>query len=309
MGKLSEQQIQAFIDAEKKLKSTEKAVLKIYQSSLKNIRAEIMALNEKIEWTQWELQKYNRLNNLQKQIFEEVKNISDRVYKVLLKTNKDIVNNTYNRGRFGYDKEIGINITFSKLTAETINKIVEDVYPNVSLKQLIQDRYKRHAAKLQMTIGNMLVQGKSAQAMSTAIKDDLGISYNDAMRIVRTEGLRAESKSMLELTKDAQNIGIEITKVWQATLDMKTRSTHANMDGQKADKKGLFILNSGKNKGTKAEAPRLFGIAEEDIQCRCNYIEEIKDVPDKIKKRFDNETKELINNMTYNEWLEWKKKK
>ena len=308
MGKLSEQQIQAFIDAEKTLKAAEKDILKIYQSSLKNVRAEIMALNEKIEWTQWDIQKYNRLDKLQLEIFSEVKNISNNVYKILSKTNKNIVNDSYKRGWYGYEKESGVELRFGKITPETIQGIVEDPYPNVTLKDLIQDRYKRHVAKLKMTIGNGLIQGKSAQEMSRMIKDDLNISYQDSLRIIRTEGLRAESKSMLELTNEAEEMGIKVKKIWNSTLDMKTRPSHANMDGQEANKDGLFVLNSGKNQGAKAEAPRMFGIAEEDIQCRCTYIEEIEDLPSNIEQRRDAITGELIDNMTYNEWLEWKKK-
>lgn len=77
------------------------------------------------------------------------------------------------------------------------------------------------------------------------------------------------------------------------------------MNGVKS-KKGLFTLKSGSNAGATAEAPRLFGIASEDIQCRCNYYEEIDDISDKLASKPS--IGDEIVNMTYSEWKEWKKK-
>jgi len=277
MSKLSDLQVQAFIYAENITNKATRDILKIYQSSLKNIRADIMALNEKVTWTRWELSKYSRLEKLEKQIFDNLKKISTSVYKVIKSNNKNIVVNTYDKSVTGYKEEAKSNINFAKIDPTAIKAIVGDPFPGVTLKDLIQDKYRKYAAKIKITIGTGLVQGLSAAQMSKALKDDLGISYKDAERIVRTEALRAESKAALEATAEAESKGIKLTKVWGKNLKTKgeDRENHIAMIGEKADKNGIFTMRYGKNIGAKAPAPRMFGIPEEDINCGCYYTEEV----------------------------------
>ena len=60
--------------------------------------------------------------------------------------------------------------------------------------------------------------------------------------------------------------------------DNKVRDSHADMDGQTISVTAgeKFTLVSGPNKGEQADAPGLFGIAEEDYGCRCWVVAGIR---------------------------------
>ena len=105
MSELNDSLKKAFNNAEKAALKAEKDILKIYTSSLKSIRADMLKMNEKVTWSLAELQKYDRLTNLNKQIIAEVAKINAAAYNEIKRTNIAVVNNTYNRNWFGLEKD------------------------------------------------------------------------------------------------------------------------------------------------------------------------------------------------------------
>lgn len=118
-------------------------------------------------------------------------------------------------------------------------------------------------------------------------KSNSGLS--NAARIVRTEGNRIQNSAAFECAKDAKKRGADVVKVWDSTLDGKTRPTHRKLDGQIRDVDELFEMD-----GLNAMYPGDFGDPSEDCNCRCKMLE---------KSRWalnDNETRYLgdTRNMT-----------
>jgi hypothetical protein len=284
---------------DKKLTASEKQLLTIYKSSLTNIRNKLLELNERSTWTQTDLMKYDRLNKLQDQILLEIKELSNKVYTEIKNTNKDITVTEYNRSSYGYTKEVGVFLSFDRINTELIKSIVEMPYPNIPLSDFIKKIGSATYEKIKVILGSTLLTGDGVQTASKQIKDLLGVSYKEALRIARTEGLRARSKAQLEVTNKAKNLGLDIKKRWLSTLDFRTREDHRKLDRQYADDEGYFHVS-----GYKAQAPRMFGVASLDINCRCTYTEEVVGISEPIMKRKDNITKELIDNMDYNTWYQ-----
>ena len=94
-----------------------------------------------------------------------------------------------------------------------------------------------------------------------------------------------------EVKKSAKRKGIDVDEVWISTKDMRTRDSHRSMDGQKADKNGMFTL-VGKDSGVKVSAPGNTGIAEHDIHCRCDMRTKLKGFEPKHMR--DNILKEIV---------------
>ena len=91
-----------------------------------------------------------------------------------------------------------------------------------------------------------------------------GNAFYNAMRIARTEGHRVQQQSQWNAITEAKNAGCEVVKQWDSTLDGRTRSTHARLDGQIREIEEPFEVD-----GKKAMYPGAFGRPEEDIHCRC----------------------------------------
>lgn len=309
MGKLSQEQLKISKLNSKLLKSQEKELLLIYQRSLKNIRNEMFKMSDKADFTLNDLLKYNRLDKLEAQVLQEIKNISLATYKNISSTNKELIKRTFYQGWQGYEKETGAKISFDRFSAEQIKAIVQNPYPKVSLKDLIKDLTASEIKNLKIILGSGLSMGKSVSKIAVELKDMLEINYNRALKIARTEAGRANSKAQLELTSQAEEMGFKIRKVWNAVLDNRTRDSHAAMDGVKADDDGLFNVN-----GVIMSAPQQVvsdpdgNSASEVINCRCNYLEELEEYGTGVEERYDNEYAERIDNMTYEEWWDFRNK-
>lgn len=52
------------------------------------------------------------------------------------------------------------------------------------------------------------------------------------MRIARTEGHRIQCQSGMDACYKAKEKGANVVKQWDATLDVKTRTSHVQVDGE-----------------------------------------------------------------------------
>jgi hypothetical protein len=133
-------------------------------------------------------------------------------------------------------------------------------------------------SKVKDIVYDGIVQGKSYSDVAKEIKGRFDITATQAERIARTESHRAREMGNMAATIEAAEMGINMMRRWLATLDGRTRDTHGAMDGQEVpvfDDKGEFAFFKSPNGGT-ALYPGGFGIAAEDINCRCSATDIVK---------------------------------
>lgn len=94
------------------------------------------------------------------------------------------------------------------------------------------------------------------------------------MRISRTENTQMRSQVKMDIQKELANQGIEVKRRWVHTLynplaiitdEYEPRLDHLSLHGQVEDNNGYFHTPKASGK-----APGMFGVAEEDINCRCD---------------------------------------
>lgn len=118
---------------------------------------------------------------------------------------------------------------------------------------------------LRTTLREGAANGESFSKLTERVQSVFDLrSESDAETIARTEMGRASNFASLNGMEQA---GIE-EKEWLSTQDGATRDTHIDMDGQRVAIDEDFVSPSG----ATAQAPGDFGIAEEDINCRCAVI-------------------------------------
>ena len=108
----------------------------------------------------------------------------------------------------------------------------------------------------------------SYSAIAKNLNNISNAGMNNAYRIARTEGHRIQNQSAMDAANKAKEKGVDVVKQWDATLDAKTRPHHALLDGQIRELHKPFEVN-----GRKAMYPSGFGIASEDIHCRCALLQ------------------------------------
>ncbi len=106
--------------------------------------------------------------------------------------------------------------------------------------------------------------------------------YN-AMRITRTEAHRISQQAAYDALKKAKDNGADVVKQWDATLDKRTRPSHARVDGEIRELDEPFsngLMKPGDPNGRAAEV----------INCRCQLLQRAKcaldaDELDELKDR------------------------
>ena len=132
--------------------------------------------------------------------------------------------------------------------------------------------------KVKELIYDGIVQGQSYSDVAKGIKERFDITASKAETIARTESHRAREMGNMAATIEAAEMGINMMRRWLATLDGRTRDTHGAMDGQEIevyDDNGEFAFFESPEGGS-ALYPGGFGIASEDINCRCSTIDIVK---------------------------------
>ena len=99
-------------------------------------------------------------------------------------------------------------------------------------------------------------------------------------------------------------MGIKLKKRWVATLDSRTRHTHAMLDGEQVAQDKKFS-NGCRFPGDPQGPPW------EIYNCRCTLIAAVEGVDTSTAQRRARNAgtgrNEVISDMTYSEWAGWKK--
>lgn len=123
--------------------------------------------------------------------------------------------------------------------------------------------------KVRATISRGISTGMGYKQMSDLILADSNVGFNNAIRIVRTEGHRIQVQSAMDACHAAKAQGCDVVKQWDATLDKRTRESHQKVDGQIRELDEPFdngLMFPGDPNGKAAEV----------INCRCALLQRAK---------------------------------
>lgn len=156
------------------------------------------------------------------------------------------------------------------------------------------------------SVTSSILQGRSLKGMADDLQRRITTMNRDsAIRTARTAVTGAQNAGRLDSYYAAEKMGIKCRKQWMATLDGRTRHSHAMLDGEIVDNDKKFS-NGCRYPGDPNGPP------SEIYNCRCTLVSEIEGIETSGGKRRarNQETRrnELIENMTYAEWAGWKKR-
>lgn len=124
----------------------------------------------------------------------------------------------------------------------------------------------RDAIRLTVTEG--LQAGESIAQIQARVRTATAFAPSRALMIARTESTRAVNAGSAEAFGQAAATGLDVKKEWLSARDSAVRDSHAEMDGQIVPATGRFTAPSG----ATTTAPGGFGVAGEDINCRCTVL-------------------------------------
>ncbi|MFC4712242.1 phage minor head protein [Planococcus dechangensis] len=253
---------------DKSLSSYEKELTQAYNESLKNIRGQIAELYAKSDGNFAESIKYNRLASLEKQIGQEIKELTGKTAKTLDRGIVSQFEETRLREMFVIEKDIQATADFAMLNKSQVREAINNHYDRIGFINRNEDNAAKLVAQIKQEISQGLIQGKSFQDTARSVRDRMEIGGGDALRIVRTESKKARGVAKQSTQEEAQDMGIKIQKQWVAAVDDRTRDSHASADGQIVELDEQFDVDGEMmdHPGDPAAS------AENVINCRCTTI-------------------------------------
>lgn len=306
------------------LTQNEKALIRLYKESLRSIKQDIANLYEKMgtNISVAESMKFNRLKNMAKSIQAELIGLATKSKTIISDGIKSAFNETFNitgyavesglgveLGFAGFDRRVAKSVLDGKILIDGVN---QDPFGLIKWRSSVNEVVTGWNTKIKEELTKGLIRGDSYQVIAKELTQLGGKNAWQMQRILRTEGGRASSQGYLEafgdVSKSAERLGIDMTNKWLTTLDTANppRDTHIDLDQQIAvSEDGRLVFTSN---GAFATAPRLFGIAKEDINCRCNMTPVVEGLEDtKYRKARENGKSVLVKNQTYKQWADAKK--
>lgn len=196
-----------------------------------------------------------------------------------------------------YEAETGamVDTSYTLYDRDTVERLIRDnpqLLPEAKVNIPKDQRWNQK--KITSAITQGILQGESIRDISKRLQKVSGMNRNQAITNARTMTTSAENAGRINSYKRAESMGIDMEKVWLATLDGRTRHSHRQLDGERAGVDGTFS-----NKCRYPGDPQ--GPAREVYNCRCTLIAQVKGV------NLDLSDINLRNNyklggMSYEEW-------
>lgn len=322
----------AHLQTDKELAKLEKRIAKIYKEAADDLqktiddyfakfakrdakqkaRLEAGEITEQ-EYKQWRLAQMGRgerFKALQSHVAERYTEANETAVRYVNDATPGIYRLNRNYSAYTIEKVAG-NVGFDLWDEQTVRRLIVEnpevmpyYPPEKALNRGIDLAYGKR--QISACVTSSILQGKSIPRIAKDLQTRMPeMNKSSAIRTARTAVTGAQNAGRMDSYVAAEKMGIKVRKEWLATLDGRTRHSHAVLDGKVVDKDKKFengCMFPGDPNGPPWEV----------YNCRCTLIAAVDGVEtSNAQRRVRNpETgkNELVSDMTYQEWAGWKKK-
>jgi SPP1 gp7 family putative phage head morphogenesis protein len=302
-------------ESDRRLAELERRIEKEYKQAYKEVKAKTDKFFEKFEKTDKEMSQKVKQGIISKQDYIEwrkkamikgqsLKDLEQSLAQDLVKADKiankiisghkiDIYTLNRNYGEYEVENGTKLDLGFSLYNTEATERLIKD-QPALLPTQLDEDRdLKWNRQKVSSAITQGILQGESIPNISKRLRTVVGMDRTASIRNARTATTGAENAGRNDSYAEAESMGIELEKKWEAVLDMRTRSEHRQLDGQTCPIHEKFVVDGDEIEYPGDPAAEGYLV----YNCRCQLVAEIKGIAYK-----DNRWSRLPDGMSYEEW-------
>ena len=191
------------------------------------------------EYTRW---KYSTLagtkqwKRMLNQLADDMTHQNEIAASMINDTLPDVYALNHNYGTFEVEKGSGYDTTYTMYDKNTVKRLLmehDDLLPHPSVpiaKDLLWNKQHLQSAVLQG-----ILTGDSMSDIAKRFQSVTNMTESAAMRNARTAVTGAENAGRIDSYIRAEKMGIKMKQMWLATLDSRTRDSHAMLDGEQRE--------------------------------------------------------------------------
>lgn len=258
----------------------EKEIIRNYQLALKELRSRIAFIYEKYDGSWIELNRYNRYVKLEKEIAEEIRKLTGKNAKTLIKGLMETYEEAYYRTAYVLTNAVQTDLIFVMLDRELVRKAIENPLDKVGFLARNKELHQVLLRQLRENITQSFILGESYRTAAKRIKNRMDVGASRALTIARTEMHRVRHQAQYGSMLEGEKRGITLSRTWLSAVDSRTRHSHAMADGQTVKLDKPYEVNGEKlmYPGDPAGSP------ENIINCRCTELENVEGFKPKYRR-------------------------
>lgn len=253
------------------------------------------------QYKQWRLAQIgrgNRFEALRDKVAERMTNTNATAVAYVNDATPGIYSLNRNFAAYTIEQVTG-DVGFDLWDEQTVKRLIveqPELMPYYPPKRALKRGIDLAWGKKQITasVTSSILQGKSIKHMADDLQTRIiTMNRDSAIRTARTAVTGAQNAGRMDSYFAAEKMGIKCRKEWMATLDGRTRHSHAMLDGEVVDNDKKFS-NGCRFPGDPDGAPA------EIYNCRCTLVSVIEGIDTSNGKRRDRYG--ILPNMTFAQW-------
>lgn len=307
-----------YSEAGDELQETIDEYFKKFEKRDKEMRALIGTIQNGKEWTeqdykQWRLAQIGRGKRFEAMRDKVARRATDanEVARAYINDATPVIY-SLNRNYAAYTiEQVSGSVGFDLWDEQTVKRLIKEqpeLMPYYPPERALKRGIDLAWGKKQITasVTSSILQGKGIKGMADELQRRItDMSRDSAIRTARTAVTGAQNAGRMDSYAAAGKMGIKLKKEWLATLDSRTRHSHAMLDGEQVEQAKKFS-NGCRFPGDPQGPPW------EIYNCRCTLIAAVDGVDTSSAQRrarnpVTGET-EVVPNMTYQDWVRSKQK-
>ena len=302
--KLRKEYKQAYEETEKKLEKYLSRFASKDEKWKKDVAAGKKTKAEHDEWRKGQMMMSKRWEEMRNSLAQDYHNANAIAHSIVNGYTPDAYALNHNYATFEVESGSMIDTSYTLYDRATVEMLMRDnpdllPKPGKSIESKSGEKkdIRWQEGQIQSVTLQSILQGESIPNMAKRISREMGEeNYANAVRYARTAVTGAENAGRIDAYNRAVDLGIDMKKMWIATLDNRTRHSHREVDGEAIDVNDTFS-NGCEYPGDPAGPP------EEVWNCRCTLGSQIKgfeiDHTDTSLRYNDR-----LGDMSYDEWKE-----
>lgn len=205
----------------------------------------------------------------QKALQAQVGGVLDTMHKEEFKTVSEYLQKCYEDGFIGTMFDLqgqGIPLCFPLDQESVVRAVQLDSKISHGLYTRLGEDIAVLKKKILAQVSRGIATGMTFQQVAQQLAATSNTGYFNAIRIARTEGHRIQVQAGMDACYKAKDMGADVVKQWDSTLDDRTRESHVAVDGEIRELDKPFsngLMFPGDPDGAAAEV----------INCRCALLQ------------------------------------